>query len=690
MAHDTSERAGGRSLLRSKVKRWSKAGVLAGASVMLGAACILSACNAQSGVTITVVCTDEMRETLADANITDAEAWLKQAGEAFAAQYTDSEVTVAVITQSPEVLENNLYENDAESEGFSFSSLFGKAYADEDDTASGENAASAAEGDTATASDDAQAGGTTSDNGSADPGTTEGSQSETAGQTGTSTENNTSNAAEEAANGTTGTSSSAAPSSNLGDGTRPDVVFGAYEDIAPALYSGKAVALDDIAASLQSEYPAAYLSAGTSPRDGATYLLPYSVNQMILVFDEDLFRACGLDAYITDGDVELGDTVESAVQAVKDNATIQTWSPDGWREVLSTLASTLPQVSKDRQLAALVEWNAADEQVRKAAREAGEDEDAASAAANLGDEPVEVPLYAMAMYGSGTEGASFTLALMRMFNAAFYDSDGYVSLENTEGKDAVEWLRRVADAGCFPDEYATLTYDDCAELFAQGQLAIFPVDSSQLDELLGQAVQEVEVTVEPDEAEGEEGETAQAVTETQIQQVRHYGFVTLPLWSSAFMPGVMLPLGDDMPEGYSEGDTWYTGMLPSSFSGFAVLDNGDDATVAAAKAFVEFVLTSDEWLAYSATTTQMPAVSRVMESYQSQITLGAQLAENTDKALNLSGNVPEWGLVQEAFVQSFSSALAESKTPTEATAAINRACNLVLDADYQAADLRKH
>ena len=618
----------------------------------------LAACQKEGPqhITLTVVCTDEVREFLAAGTLEDTQAFLQAAGDEFAASYTDVDLTIKVVavpagTLSTVIAPELAPATEPEPEP-------------EPGTEPGTEPEPGTEGDGSmqiTDPDSPESG---------LPGDKETSESE----------------AEEIGAPTAQASLKVAFADwkdifvgVVDDTIVPDVVFGSYEEIVPAIYAGHIAPANDILLSgVRSSMPASYLDAGYVPANGLTYMVPFTATQMVLVFDEDLFKACGLDAFVVRqgsiGGDEGGDTstVDGIVQDAISNAVVQTWSPAQWMLVLETLAQKLPALAQERQVTAYSDWETAVEVARTTAKNEGGDEAAqAAAAAEVGEAPHLTPLYPMMMFGQGSEGADYIAALMHMFGGSFFDQDGYALTETAEGVAAATWIALGAAHGYYPPDVESLTYADCAQLFANGQLGIFAVDSTQIEQLYRDAV---EVP-----GEGEEGSP---------ELTRHYGFVAFPSWSMEALDGVKEQLAatkinlDDLPSG-SGMTSDYSGLIPAEFTGFAVVDNGNDLALKIAKEFVSFILNSDEWLIYSGVEGQMPADSYMVDLFAKQLGVVGEFRYMRDQTFNVSSNVPEWEAMLEAFQQAIGSIVSGGKTPVESAAAIDKACNAVLEPAYR-------
>lgn len=105
-----------------------------------------------------------------------------------------------------------------------------------------------------------------------------------------------------------------------------DVLYEGYFNMAPYVSGGHVVSLDDIISDgLRADISSA--SWAQSMKNGKTYMMPFLSMQNILIFNKNMFRQCGLEAFIAE------DTV------------IQNWTMAQWETVLDTLAKKLPEGS---------------------------------------------------------------------------------------------------------------------------------------------------------------------------------------------------------------------------------------------------------------------------------------------------------------------------------------------------------
>lgn len=105
--------------------------------------------------------------------------------------------------------------------------------------------------------------------------------------------------------------------------TAPDILFGAFFNLSGYIDTGRAVPLDDmIGPALKADMEPRDWEPGL--RDGRVYLLPYLKMQNILICNRELFRQCGLAAFLGPG------------------REIRNWTLPEWQHILDTLAARLP------------------------------------------------------------------------------------------------------------------------------------------------------------------------------------------------------------------------------------------------------------------------------------------------------------------------------------------------------------
>ena len=717
-------------------------------------------------VTLTVACTDEVRQSLADANVTDAEAFLSAAAEKFAAQYTDIDVTINVVSVAagwadratlvaktvdaifaagvpagtapatpaatvPDPAPAEDGDDGASDEDDGFFLDLGEsgqvAYADEEADSSGDDEGEGEED--AVGEGDAAAEGDTDTDAGDEAGADDGAISDAMVDPDPDVD--------------TGIVPSASPETTITAAESvtmltPDVLFGTYDDLAQAVYSGLAVPLDDIiTVDMRTYIPDSLLHAGMTPANGNTYLLPFSFSEHVLIIDADLFAACGLGFYATqigtnavssssseEGEEEEEEPVELDLAESKDalaadaysRAVLHTWTPAEWTYVLKTLNDQLPKVAQRRFRAAVASWSEASEMATAAIIDAdvayenariAEDDEAMAAAQHdaevaqaeldaLGSRPELEALYPMMMMGSGDEGVEYAAALMRLFGSPFFDEDGYVMMEDEEGITAARWLEWLSNQGVFPGNASELSYEDCLQLFSEGRLAMMMVDSSDVYDLFLDTIEYTEVYSQVEEDE-EGGSSTSELVNSGYRQTRNYAFVAIPSWSVDMFDSILqlweagadddalAELGEDVDALRDESAQ----IIPVTIRGFAVLDNGDELTTRLAKEFVKYVLNSDAWLSYEACQGQLPADTIIYDTFISDLLFGNDMRSKSASIMNVSGNVPGWNAAQEALVSAFASAADGSRTPVEVTAAIDKGMNAAIEPAWRAAKLHE-
>lgn len=103
----------------------------------------------------------------------------------------------------------------------------------------------------------------------------------------------------------------------------PDVLFGAFFNMASYIHTGRVVPLDGVITDdLRRDIDDKIWKMGMV--NGKTYMMPFLNMQNILIYNKELFRKCGLDACIGTG------------------TQIRNWTIEEWEKILDTLAAKLP------------------------------------------------------------------------------------------------------------------------------------------------------------------------------------------------------------------------------------------------------------------------------------------------------------------------------------------------------------
>lgn len=228
-------------------------------------------------------------------------------------------------------------------------------------------------------------------------------------------------------------------------------------------------------------------------------------------------------------------------------------------------------------------------------------------------------IYPLALFAKNNEGDTHILTFLRAFGGRIFDSEGNFDFQAPETVKALAWLQEGVRRGWFPPHPENLEMKDCGELFANGQLAIFMF--SNVDRALA-------------------------------SHLNDYGFVNYP------------------------------GKVATSFYvGFAVFDNGDPARLDAAKDFLAYLYSHDEWRDISAG--NIPASRRTLARYRDRIPLMDEFGRNAPNVVNFTNKSPNWQGRRDSFRSVFwpniNKLLALRITPEQCAADLDRACNAALE-----------
>jgi multiple sugar transport system substrate-binding protein len=238
-------------------------------------------------------------------------------------------------------------------------------------------------------------------------------------------------------------------------------------------------------------------------------------------------------------------------------------------------------------------------------------------------------IYPMVMYAKNNQGDTHIMSLLRMFGSTIFDKDGNFDLESPEAIQALAWIQQGADRGWYAPNPENLEISDCQELFANNQMVFY------IYNIANQGL---------------------------YDDVSRYGFVNLP-----------------------------GGTATIFATGFEVFDNGDPQKVQAAKAFVQYIYDTDQWLELSAC--DIPASNRVLEKYADQIPMLSDFAANNDHVVDFMNNSPNWQgtdtSVRSVFYPHIQDLLLERVTPEECAAALNADLNRALEIGRESSQLHE-
>lgn len=223
--------------------------------------------------------------------------------------------------------------------------------------------------------------------------------------------------------------------------------------------------------------------------------------------------------------------------------------------------------------------------------------------------------YPFLMYGKNNQGDTHIMSIMRAFGGTIFDENGNFNCEDERTVRALAWIQGGVDRGWYPPHPENLEVQDMSDLFGSGKLGVFLYNNANL---------------------------------ILYDNIDDYGFVNFP------------------------------GNVATSFvTGFEVFDNGDEAKLQAAKAFVKYIYDTPRWLDLSAG--NLPACKSVSERYQDQIVMLNEFMSNQVNVVDFMNNSPNWqggeSSVRSVFWPNIHELLTGSMTPEECAKAIDDVCN---------------
>ncbi|MBW7477185.1 extracellular solute-binding protein [Paenibacillus oenotherae] len=341
---------------------------------------------------------------------------------------------------------------------------------------------------------------------------------------------------------------------NLSGGTPPDVFFESVFAMGDYVHRGALVPLTDIVDdSAKSDIAQNYWDAVTFGDD--VYFYPFQHNPGTLVYNADMFRAAGLDKFV-------GEETE-----------IKTWTLAEYEEILKGLKDKLP---KDKYSNA----------------------------------------YPMAQYAVNNQGDTWNLAYLRMFGNPFFDEQGNIIVNDEKGVKAMEWLKKIKDAGYTNPGAESVSSNDANGMFQNQQLAI--------------------------------------------------SFTNPILFSNTKA---------DMESGKANKFDMRLANIPSesgdplSFTyvvGASVFQTNDEKRVEVAKDFVKFFSTDPELVKSSKN--GIPVRTSVSEEFKSEKPLFAAYDANSKYLFNFTGNIPGYSQLREVLYPELQALYIGAKTPQQAIA----------------------
>lgn len=227
--------------------------------------------------------------------------------------------------------------------------------------------------------------------------------------------------------------------------------------------------------------------------------------------------------------------------------------------------------------------------------------------------------YPMLMYGKNNQGDTHIMTMMRAFGGKIFDENGNFACEDEKTVEALAWIQGGIDRGWYPPHPENLELQDYSDLFGSGKLGIFLYNNANI---------------------------------ILYDNIDDYGFVNFP-----------------------------GGNATSFVTGFEVFDNGDEARLAAAKAFIRYIYDTPEWMDLSAG--NLPACRSVSERWQDKIVMLNEFMDNQANVVDFMNNSPNWQgsntSVRSVFWTNIHNLLDKSVTPQECAKAIDEACNAALE-----------
>lgn len=227
--------------------------------------------------------------------------------------------------------------------------------------------------------------------------------------------------------------------------------------------------------------------------------------------------------------------------------------------------------------------------------------------------------YPMMMYGKNNQGDTHIMTMMRAFGGEIFDKNGNFACEDEKIVEALTWLQGGIDRGWYPPHPENLELVDFSDMFGSGKLGVFLYNNANI---------------------------------ILYDNIDDYGFVNFP-----------------------------GGTATSFVTGFEVFDNGDEAKLAAAKAFIKYIYNTSELMDLSAG--NLPACKSVSERWSGKIVMLDEFMDNQKNVVDFMNNSPNWQgsntSVRSVFWPNIHNLLAKSVTPQECAKAIDEACNASLE-----------
>lgn len=235
--------------------------------------------------------------------------------------------------------------------------------------------------------------------------------------------------------------------------------------------------------------------------------------------------------------------------------------------------------------------------------------------------------YPMMMYAKNDQGDTHIMTLLRSRGSRFFDENGRFHINTEEGIAALRWIAESYQKGYFPAGCENMEINDCAALFINNQLAVHMTNSASL------------TSFNPETT----------------------GLVNFPSEDGA-------------------------GYNTSFLTGFEVFDNGDEAKLKAAKAFISYFYANEKLMDYAQI--GIPSSRSTAERVSGNIFMQSAYSANAVNTVDFTANNPNWRGVRDVFYPHIHDLLAGLKTPEATAAALDADCNAAIEAGW--ADSRLH
>ena len=241
--------------------------------------------------------------------------------------------------------------------------------------------------------------------------------------------------------------------------------------------------------------------------------------------------------------------------------------------------------------------------------------------AELKESITDETTYVFMMYALNDQGDSHIMTLLQAMGGSLYDENGNFAINTPEGIAALTWLKSLDEQGYVPENAENIEFVDVINLFYNGQMAIC---MSNL---------------------------------TNLWDYRDRGMEVFP---------VNFPSLDGR------------GYVVATTNGFCVFDNGDTKKVQAAKDFVRYIYTDEEFMKYTLGT--LPVNQSVMDKYEDEIWMLKAYSENSPNLTTIVrlDNL-NWQGVRDVFYLNIQDLLKGTKSPEEVAKAIDETCNAALE-----------